>query len=264
MMRRAQRRKGRGNVPLPNVAAALNGYQRPPLNGDGPAVRVKLLGGFALACGGREVVLPLPAQRLVAFLALQDRPLLRLYVAGVLWPDASEKRSYANLRSALWRLRKVGEEVVEASAQNLRLAPGVDVDAHRALALARALLGAEPAAEPGDGTALLAADLLPDWYDDWVVGERERLYQLRLHALEVLARRLAARGSFGLAAEAGLAALRSNPLRESANRTLIEVFLAEGNPTEAVRHYRSYRSLLERELGLAPSEQMRALLPELV
>src|SRR5207237_6620338 len=119
----------------------------------------------------------------------------------------------------------VGHELVEVHAANLRLARAVDVDAHRALVLARALLGGDGANLPGDGTALLASDLLPDWYDDWVVDERERLHQLRVHALEVLARRLAAGGSFGLATEAGLAALHSNPLRESANRTLIEAFL---------------------------------------
>lgn len=221
-------------------------------------VRVTLLGGFTLTCDGVEAELPLSAQRLVAFLALQDAPLLRLYVAGVLWPDTSEKRSYANLRSALWRLRKVPHAVVDARTANLRLAPGVAVDAREAAATARALLEGSGIAPPPP--KLLTADLLPDWYEDWVVGERERLRQLRLHALEMLAHRLTDSGSFGLAAEAGLAALRSDPLRESANRALIRVFLAEGNPAEAVRHYRSYSILLERELGLAPSPQMLALL----
>ena len=249
------------DVLLPNVAAALNGHQGTLPTGGSVGLRLKLLGGFALSSGGAEIVLPVSAQRLVAFLALQDRPLLRLYVAGVLWPDANEKRSYANLRSALWRLRKVGHEIVETRAANLRITPAIDVDAARALAVARSLLDGDTTALPRDGTALLAADLLPDWYDDWVVDERDRLHQLRVHALEVLAQRLAAGGRFGLAAEAGLAALQSNPLRESANRTLIQVFLAEGNPAEAVRHYRSYSTLLERELGLAPSEQLRALLP---
>ncbi len=226
-------------------------------------VRVQLLRGFSLVCGDEEVALPLSAQRLVAFLALQERPLLRLYVAGVLWPDTNEKRSYANLRSALWRLRKVGHDIVEAHTANLRLAPEVDVDAHRALEVARSLLHGGDDELPEDVTALLGSDLLPDWYDDWVVDERERLHQLRVHALEVLAKRLADDGSFGLATEAGLAALQSNPLRESANRTLIGVFLAEGNPAEAVRRYRSYSQLLEQELGLAPSEELRELLGSL-
>ena len=72
------------------------------------AVRLNLLRGFELWCDGERVTLPMSAQRVLAFLALHDRPVLRLYVAGSLWLDASEERSYANLRSALWRLRRPG------------------------------------------------------------------------------------------------------------------------------------------------------------
>jgi DNA-binding SARP family transcriptional activator len=231
-------------VPLRNVAAA--------------SVQVKLLGGFALLCDGHEAVLPLPAQRLVAFLALQERPLLRLYVAGVLWPDANEKRSYANLRSALWRLRRVGRDVVEAKTAHLQLARGVSVDVQEVEATARALLEGRPTAgrvDPG----VLAAELLPDWYDDWATDERERLREVSLRALEAHIDRLTYDRSFDQAAEAGLAALRSDPLRESANRALIRVFLAEGNSVEAVRRYRRFSDLLERELGIEPSLQMQEL-----
>ena len=241
----------------PQVAAALNGdFEGTPAAGS-RLVRVRLLGGFGVECDGRPLDVPLSAQRLVAFLALQDRPLLRLYVAGVLWPDASEKRSYARLRSALWRLRKAGPEVIEAKAANLRLAPGVTVDARDAVAAAHATLAGD--AVPAGTTKLLGADLVPDWYDEWIVDERDRLRELRLHALEALAERLTAVGSFAFAAEAGHAALRSDPLRESAHRAVIRVLLAEGNPAEAVRRYRRYSDLLLRELGLEPSERMHAL-----
>jgi DNA-binding SARP family transcriptional activator len=63
------------------------------------------------------------------------------------------------------------------------------------------------------------ADLLPDWVDDWLVHDRERLHQLRLHVLEALADRLAGDGRYGLALDVALAALRSDTLRESAHRT---------------------------------------------
>ncbi|MGH3665463.1 MAG: hypothetical protein ACRDU8_05150 [Egibacteraceae bacterium] len=74
---------------------------------DAPAaVEVRLLDGFAVECAGEGLPLPLSVQRVVAFLALHDRRLLRGYVAGRLWPDAPEQRSAASLRSALWRLRR--------------------------------------------------------------------------------------------------------------------------------------------------------------
>jgi DNA-binding SARP family transcriptional activator len=223
------------------------------------SVELRLLGGFALTCDGAAVDMPLSAQQLIAYLALQQAPLLRLHVAGVLWPDTSEKRSYANLRSALCRARCRGHAIVEARGSHVRLDPDVVIDAHTAARLARELLEGEAVRTSADLTRLLSSDLLPDWYDDWLVDERERLRTLRLHALEALAERHIAHGDFGLAAEAGYAALHGDRLHEPANRTLIRTFLAQGNPAAAVRQYSSYHRLLERELGLEPSVQMQDL-----
>jgi DNA-binding SARP family transcriptional activator len=223
-------------------------------------IRLTLLDGFELTCGGKPVPLPRSSQRVVAFLALHDRPLLRLYVAGVLWLDSSEERSCANLRSALWRLRGPKTQIVEASATHVRLGREVVVDVRSLVSAARALLDPKVLDEElaPDGTTL-EGDLLPDWYEDWVEEERERLLQLRVHALESLADRLARAGRYGQAVEAGLAAIRADPLRESAHRALIRVHLAEGNPGAALRHYRAFQARMEDELGLAPSPRMEEL-----
>ncbi len=90
--------------------------------------------------------------------------------------------------------------------------------------------------------------------------ERERLRQLTLHALESLADRLLDAGRFGAATDAAYGAIRADPLRESAHRTLIRVHLAEGNAHEALRTYRSYVDLLQRELGIGPSTQLTSLI----
>jgi DNA-binding SARP family transcriptional activator len=105
----------------------------------------------------------------------------------------------------------------------------------------------------------LIGDLLPGWYEDWVVMERERLRQIRLHALEVLCRHLTSVRVFDRAVQAGLAAVTGEPLRESANLTLIEAFLAEGNVADAILHYRRYRDLLLEELGVRPSFRLAEL-----
>jgi hypothetical protein len=106
---------------------------------------------------------------------------------------------------------------------------------------------------------LAGAELLPGWYDEWVVFERERLRQLRMHALEELAVRLADRRQFALAMEAALQAVRIEPLRESAHRVVIGVHLAEGNLVEARRHYRKVRRLLRDELNVEPTAGLHAL-----
>jgi DNA-binding SARP family transcriptional activator len=57
--------------------------------------------------------------------------------------------------------------------------------------------------------------------------------------------------------------MRAEPLRESPYRLLIETHIAEGNYSEAVQTYQSYRTLLDRELGVAPSPAIRALIRDL-
>ena len=107
--------------------------------------------------------------------------------------------------------------------------------------------------------SLLSADLLPGWYDDWVVLEQERLRQLRLHALEALCSRLRTAGRYAEAIDVGLTAVAADPLRESSHRALIEVHIAEGNRSETLREYARYRDLLRSELGLEPSANLRRL-----
>jgi DNA-binding SARP family transcriptional activator len=223
-----------------------------------------LLQGFELRLAGQKIDLPMSAQRLMAFLALHNRPLQRAYVAGSLWLDCGDERAGANLRSSLWRLHRHGHPLVRTVGTQLEVAPEVRVDLHEAITLARSVLAGEERATAVDLYQIpLWGDLLPDWYDDWVLIEREHFRQLRLHALEALAQRLTARAEFSAAVEAGLAAIAAEPLRESAHRTLIRTYAAEGNVGEALHQYRRYADLVSRELGVQPSAQMEELVREL-
>ena len=67
---------------------------------------------------------------------------------------------------------------------------------------------------------------------------------------------------FGQAVQAGLMAVSGEPLRESAQRTLIAAHLAEGNASAAVKQYEAFRELLFDELRLEPSPVMQALVQE--
>jgi DNA-binding SARP family transcriptional activator len=222
--------------------------------------RLALLGGFRLTCGGKQIALAMSCQRLLALLALHDRALHRSFVAATLWLEASEDRAAGNLRSALWRLRRTGHELLEATGSQLRLAPSLAVDLHSATARAHRLLDSPADVEDGDlDEASLLSDLLPDWYDEWLLVERERFRELRLRALERLCEQLAAVGRHGRAIECVLAAIQGDPLRETSHRALIKIYLAEGNQADAIHQYRLYRELLNGRLGLDPSHQMAEL-----
>ena len=108
--------------------------------------------------------------------------------------------------------------------------------------------------------ANLSSELLPDWSDDWVTVERERFRLLALSALEQLSSAFIKRSRFTDAVEFALAAVRLEPLRESAHRALIRAHIAHGNVGEALRQYRIYEDLIRAELGIGPSVQMYDLM----
>jgi DNA-binding SARP family transcriptional activator len=225
------------------------------------SARLALLDAFRLEHEGRELVLTGPAQRLLAYLALRRRPVLRDHAAEELWLDSSQQHALGSLRSALWKLRQPTCRLVRVSGPRLEVAPELAVDVHEALAWAHWMLDAAEEKHALDPRGLAyPGDILPDWYDDWVILERERFRLLRLQALEELCDRLLVAGLLAGALEAALTAVHADPLRESAQRALIRVHLAQGNVAEALDQYRRFRTRLDRELGLMPSAHMRDLL----
>jgi DNA-binding SARP family transcriptional activator len=222
-----------------------------------------LLGGFTLVRGTEEISLPMSAQRLVAFLALRDRPLSRTYLASVLWPDSQAKRSLADLRTALWRANHSAAPVVTRAGIHLRLHPEVKVDVRELIEFGCVAAGMAKRSVQ-DLRAMswsdLSLDLLPDWYDDWLVDDREGVRQLRLHALERLTEEFSLSGRHAEAIQAGIAAVRLDPLRETAHAALIRAHLAEGNRSEALRQFHRCRRLLAEELGVEPSALISDLL----
>lgn len=121
--------------------------------------RLCLLGGWRLAIGRRPVAVPRSVQQVLAFVALTGRP-QRALAAARLWPDRPLSRAEQELRTALWRIHRLRPGLVTERAGRLALGSGLSVDVH-------SLVG------PPDDV------LLPGWYDDWVLVERQRLGRQR-------------------------------------------------------------------------------------
>lgn len=209
--------------------------------------RLGLLDGFRLESGGLPVHVLASTQRLLALLALHG-PVPRLVAAGTLWPDVPEPQALASLRTTIWRANRLIPNLVTTGKSVIGIGEFVSVDVAEISEHAdRGLLCRHP------------SELLPGWYDDWVIFERERLRQIRLHALESAALRLMLEGGYAPALEYALEAVRCEPLRESAHRAVISVHLAEGNLVEAIRAYVRFRDLLREQLGAEPSERLGRL-----
>ena len=224
------------------------------------ATVVHLLDGPYVTVGSERRDVPEGSKHLLAFIALRRRRVERRQAAGALWPLGDEERAAGNLRSALWRLRRAGIDVLEADKWSLALGTEVRVDLHALEEWATRVIGGSAAdhdlAIPS--AASDALNLLPGFYDDWALIERERIRQRVLHALEALSQRLSGAGRFADAIESAMLATSAEPLRESAHRSLIKAHIAEGNLTEARRAYLAYQRLAQRELGTLPSKNFAA------
>jgi DNA-binding SARP family transcriptional activator len=221
-----------------------------------------LFGGPFVSYGRLRVDIPEGSKRLLVFVALhQGCRVERRYVAGTLWPVGDDIRAAGNLRSALWRLNGAGIRILKADKHSLALHEEALVDLHTVGAWATRLV--KGSASRADLAIMPwgidGIDLLPGWYDDWALVERERTRQRLLHALEALSCQLVRAGRYAEAVEAAMMAVTAEPLRESAQRVLIQAHLAEGNWVEGRRSFEAYRDVLEHELGVQPEPELAAM-----
>jgi len=227
---------------------------------DSPALRVRLLGSMDLRLGD-EPLPPLDSARvesLLAYLLLhRDAPQLRQRVAFLLWPDSTDAQARTNLRKVLHNLRRAlpdADRFIDVGPRTLQWredAPlWLDVE-HFERALADGRL--EDAVETYGGELLEAS------YDEWLVGERERLAQLHVETLERLARRHEQRERWPEAIRCAERLVAHDPLREESHRLLIRLCRAGEDRARALRAYHVCVTTLERELGIDPSPETRAL-----
>ncbi len=234
-------------------------------------VQLNLIGGFELLCGGSAEDLPDSAKRVVAFLGLHRKPCSRGYVAGSLWPEKLEDRAVANLRSALWRLKhQPATRIVECGGPLLSLSSAVDVDVRRLQEIGAALFGpasgcdieGQVVRELAEEKDLLFEELLPGWYEDWVLLERERLGEVQIHVLDLVVAALIVDHQLARAIDLALRLVALDPYREPSQVALIRAYVAEGSLGRARRHHQSFVELMHSSFGLAWDVSFEALCAE--
>ncbi len=225
-------------------------------------LQARLLGQFEVSVLGHLVVLPSrPTQSLLAYLLLHpNKSHRREKLAGQFWPASSELNARSNLRHELWRIRKALGPGAEARVQSNDLGvtycpqPGdqLDVDAF------------EACTEDENSTEVLlqavsayGGDLLPGFYDDWVILERERLQADYERKMERLLDHLLAEERWNEALKWGELWIASGGIPEPAYRALMLAQSGLGNVAGAIAQYHRCEEALSRELGVEPSKKTR-------
>jgi DNA-binding SARP family transcriptional activator len=244
------------------------------------SVEISLLGRFQVRVSGTRLgsddIAGRKAPALLKLLALsRDHQLVRDQVMELLWPDLDSTSAAGQMYKAIHQLRKAfgaGEQQSDAeewiaTRKNLVLLapPGgliTDVDAFERTA--RDALASRDIKELERATALYAGDLLPmDLYDTWTQAPRDRLRQLYIDVLLALAQGYQARGELAAAAEIHRTALEKDATLEVAHRGLMTIFARQGQRDRALKQYGVCLDALAEELGVAPSQETRALYDEI-
>ncbi|MBE9029014.1 AAA family ATPase [filamentous cyanobacterium LEGE 11480] len=239
-------------------------------------LRISLLGGFSLIYGDQPLstITAGRSQRLLAYLMLyRAKAQPRERVAFQIWPDSNEAQARANLRKELSRLRRglpADEEWLWTDTKLLQWRPkgdySLDIEAFE-VAAAQVAATANQATRRSNleqAINLYRGDLLPNFDDDWVFPERERLRQLYSRSLEQLTSLLEAQQEYPLALTHAQQMLRLDELNEAAYCTLMRLYGLMGDRSNALQMYHQCMTILREELGIDPSTTTRKLYEQLL
>jgi DNA-binding SARP family transcriptional activator len=224
-------------------------------------LKVRLLGQFDIQLNDVPVeVTTRSAQSCLAYLLLNAGIAhRRVKLAGLFWPDTSESNARNNLRHALWRIRKaIGHDHLLTDNVSVTLDTASDywLDA---TVLETVVDEDGPADELIEIVAVYTGELLPGFYDDWVVLERERLKAIFEQQIKRLLDRLAQERRWDDLLHWGEHWIALGQLPEPAYRALMVAHAELGNRASVAAVYQRCVETLREHLAVEPSQETRAL-----
>ncbi len=234
-------------------------------------LEVRLLGQFVVFLDGASVQInSRPAQSLLAYLLINaGKAFRREKLAGLLWPDTSDANARNNLRQALWRIRKSLEKdsptpqlyfLVDDLKVGFNAESDYSLDVNKLEAKVDDSISLPKLIET---VSLYTGELLPGFYDDWIVLERERLQSAYETQMDLLIHRLIENQNWPMAIEWSERWIASGSVPEPAYRSLMIAHAGRGDLSRMATAYHRCEKAMLNELGLEPSESTRSLFDSL-
>ena len=237
-------------------------------------LQIELFGGLKAQSGERAIARFRTQKEgaLFAYLAYHSqRPHLREQIAEMLWPDAEPEAGRNRLKQTLSTLRRQLEppgvadnSVLIADRIHVRLNPAAFSTDAQEFEKNLKIASRADAPDAKDAALLRAVELyrgelLPDYYEDWILTERQRLSDAFVAAVRALIPGLEAKREFEPALDLARRALAADPYFEEAHGDLMRLLARLGRPGEALRHYRQLETILEEQLDAKPGAELRQM-----
>jgi DNA-binding SARP family transcriptional activator/tetratricopeptide (TPR) repeat protein len=233
-------------------------------------LRIYLCGQFKILADDNNIELPSrPAQSLLAYLALTAGTIHRREVlASMLWPETTEANARSYLRQALWRIRKTFEEHALIWEDYLHI-----TDLHASFKRnADYWLDANLLLRPAETESIdsiietvqhYMGELLPGFYDEWILPERDRFLAAFHQQMNALLEKLIQTESWPEAVRWSEHWIRQGYAPEPAFRALMRAYASMGDRGMLSATYQRCEKALDQELGIEPSRETRLLFRQL-
>ena len=210
-------------------------------------------------------------ERLFQYLLVnRGRESRREYLADLFWRSSTPERQRSALNSAIWRIKRQLRDVAgidlccDGPAIFLQIDDTVGIDARELTEIVHSLTPGGDMSEAVAGRlrrALEACDapFMDGVTSDWVLTERERLFNLQIRGLTLLMHWLGQQRKYEDALEIGRRLLAADPARESAQCEVMWLYMLNGQRAQAIRQYKLFRAWLRQELDIEPMPETKAL-----
>ena len=227
---------------------------------------IKLFGSIEISRAGAAVTgfRSQKALALLAYLISEGRAITRDYLAGLVWPDSTQKQALGLLRRSLHNLNSQLPGLLDIHRRAIAFKPTVPVtvDVNRL---------AELATSPDVATWQEAADLyrapflegvyLADCpvFEQWLITEQKRWQNQVDDLLARLIQTLIDQGEYRTALTYANRRLALAPWQEEIHQQVMRLLLYNGQRNAALAQYDQCVARLDDELGVDPSPETQAL-----
>jgi predicted ATPase/DNA-binding SARP family transcriptional activator len=226
-------------------------------------LEVRLIGKFEIKYDGKPVIISSrAAQSIFAYLILNaGTSYRREKLAGMFWPDATEETARAYLRHELWSIRKAfppQSKVEYLIANDINISFDAFTEYWLDVTVLTNVREAASIEELINALSVFHGELLPGFYDDWVIQEREHLQAVYEKKIARLLELLEKEKCWSEILEWAEHWISFGQAPEAAFRYLMIAYNALGDRSKVTSTYERCVQAL-RDLDIEPSEQTRAL-----
>jgi predicted ATPase/DNA-binding SARP family transcriptional activator len=226
-------------------------------------LEIRLFGTFDIRDDGQPVIIPSRAARsLFAYLILNSGiSHRREKLAGMFWPEATEARARSYLRYELWRIRNAFRP---ESKIDYLMADAINISFNGSTQYWLDVSTLKNIGETASVEELMATlavyhgEMLPGFYDEWIVREREHFQAIYEQQMTRLLESLESERRWPEILNWAEHWISLGHTPESGHRALIVAYAALGDRAKVIMTYQRCVQALA-ELGLEPSKETRAL-----